>query len=101
MSNQYRKLPYQGGSPREISEVVNNCVECKLNSTGSFTVSSGTTTTNVTDKRAGANSIILFTGLGDDITHTHPYVSSRASGSFVVGHQNHGHDVTVGYVIIG
>jgi hypothetical protein len=101
MSNQYRKLPYQGGSPREISEVVNNCVEGKLNSTGSFTVSAGTTTTNVTDKRAGANSIILFTGLGDDITHTHPYVSSRASGSFVVGHQNHGHDVTVGYVIIG
>ena len=74
MSNQYRKLPYQGGTPREISEVVNNCV---------------------------ADSIILFTGLGNDISHIHPFVSSRTTGSFVAGHQNHGHDLVVGYVVIG
>lgn len=101
MTNQYRKLPYQGGSPREISEVVNNCVEGKLNSTGSFTVVANTATTTVTDKRVGADSIILFTGLGNDISHIHPFVSSRTTGSFVAGHQNHGHDLVVGYVVIG
>ncbi len=101
MSNQYRKLPYQGGTPREISEVVNNCVEGKLNSTGSFTVLASTTTTNVTDKRVGADSIILFTGLGNDISHIHPFVSSRTTGSFVAGHNVHGHDLVVGYVVIG
>ena len=61
MSNQYRKLPYQGGSPREISEVVNNAMEGKINSTGSFTLATGNaTTTTITDKRIGADSVILF-----------------------------------------
>jgi hypothetical protein len=101
MPNQYRKLPNLGGTPREVSEVVNNIMDGKINSTGEFTISSGTTTTTVTDARAGADSIILFTGLGHDISHTHPWVSSRANGSFVVGHQNHGHDMDVGYVIVG
>jgi len=61
MSNQYRKLPYQGGSPREISEVVNNAMEGKINSTGSFTLATGgATTTTIEDKRIGADSVILF-----------------------------------------
>ena len=61
MSNQYRKLPYQGGSPREISEVVNNAMEGKINSTGTVTLASGgATSTTLTDKRIGAESVILF-----------------------------------------
>ncbi|MDB2408268.1 hypothetical protein N9W09_00605 [Crocinitomicaceae bacterium] len=61
MSNQYRKLPYQGGSPREISEVVNNAMEGKINSTGTVTLASGgATSTTITDKRIGAESVILF-----------------------------------------
>lgn len=101
MANQYRKLPHMGGTPREVAEVVNNLVEGKLNSTGSFTISSGTTTTTVNDARASADSIILFVGLGHDISHAHPWLSSRSNGSFVVGHQNHGHDMDIGYLIVG
>jgi len=101
MANQYRILPKEGGNPRQISEVVNNIMEGKINSTGQFTISANTGTTNVVDRRVGANSMILFTGIGNDISHSHPWISSRANGSFVVGHQNHGHDVVVGYVVIG
>ncbi len=61
MANQYRVLPYQGGTPREISEVVNNVMEGKINSTGSFTLATGgATTTTITDRRIGADSVILF-----------------------------------------
>jgi hypothetical protein len=33
----YRKLNWQGGTPREVSEIVNNLVEGKSNNTGEIT----------------------------------------------------------------
>jgi hypothetical protein len=57
----YRKLNWQGGSPREISEVVNNLVEGKSNNTGDITLAaSGATTTTINDERIGYNSVILL-----------------------------------------
>lgn len=101
MPNQYRKLPNLGGTPREVSEVVNNILDGKINSTGTFTIAANTTTTTVIDARASVDSIILFTAIGHDITHAHPYISTRSNGSFVVGHINHGHDTEIGYAILG
>ena len=61
MVNQYRRLPNQGGTPREVAEVVNNLVEGKLNSTGTVTLATGgATTTTLLDRRIGADSVILF-----------------------------------------
>ena len=61
MANQYRRLPNQGGTPREIAEVVNNLVEGKLNSTGTVTLATGgATTTTLLDRRIGSDSVILF-----------------------------------------
>jgi len=101
MANQFRNLPKEGGSPRQISEVVNNIMEGKINSTGEFTIASNTTETTVNDRRASVNSIILFTAIGSTGSHSEPYVKTRSNGSFVVGHQNDGHDHDFGYVIIG
>jgi hypothetical protein len=101
MANQFRNLPKEGGSPRQISEVVNNIMEGKINSTGTFTAVSGTTSTTVIDRRASVNSVILFTGLDSHYYDVDPYISSRLNGSFVVGHKNHGHDSNLAYVIIG
>lgn len=57
----YRILPYQGGSPREISEVVNNIMNGKTNNTGSVTIATGgATTTTITDARIGYDSIIVL-----------------------------------------
>lgn len=61
MANQYRNLPKQGGTPRQISEVVNNILEGKINSTGTVTLAaSGATTTLLEDVRIGPDSVILF-----------------------------------------
>jgi hypothetical protein len=61
MANQYRNLPKEGGSPRQISEVVNNVMEGKINSTGVITLDTGgATTTTLIDRRIGPDSIILF-----------------------------------------
>ena len=57
----YRKLNWLGGTPREISEVVNNLVEGKSNNTGEVTLAaSGATTTTIYDERIGYNSVILL-----------------------------------------
>lgn len=101
MANQYRNLPKQGGTPRQISEVVNNILEGKINSTGEFTIPSGTTELTVTDRRASVDSIILLVAIGGDGSHNHPWVKTRGNGSFVVGSANNGQDHDFGYVIIG
>jgi hypothetical protein len=57
----FRVLPYQGGSPREISEVVNNIMNGKTNNTGSVTIATGgATTTTITDARIGGDSVVIL-----------------------------------------
>lgn len=76
MANQYRILPKEGGSPRQISEVVNNAMEGKINSTGTITLAaSGATTTTLNDRRIGPNSVILFepTTLSAAASNKYPY----------------------------
>tara|TARA_B100001248_G_scaffold260301_1_gene248144 strand:+ start:2935 stop:3249 length:315 start_codon:yes stop_codon:yes gene_type:complete len=86
---------------RQIAEILNNTVNGKLNCIGEFTISSGTTTTTVTDPRASKDSMIFFTGLNNTITNSNPFISTRNNGSFVVTHSSHGSNVVVGYAIIG
>jgi len=60
-TNMYRKLPFQGGEPRLVAEVVNNAVEGKTNNTGQITLATGgATTTTLYDERIGFDSIILL-----------------------------------------
>lgn len=57
----FRVLPYQGGSPREISEIVNNIMNGKTNNTGSVTIATGgATTTTITDARIGYGSKVIL-----------------------------------------
>lgn len=57
----YRKLPWRGGNPREVAEVVNNLVEGKSNNTGTVTLDTNwATTTTLYDERIGNNSVILL-----------------------------------------
>ncbi len=61
MVNQYRKLPFQGGNPRDVAGIVNNLVEGKINSTGTVTLATGgASTTTLIDRRIGPDSVILF-----------------------------------------
>jgi len=73
--NMYRKLPFQGGEPRLVAEVVNNAMEGKTNNTGEVTLdTSWATTTTLFDERIGFDSLILLMPISDAAeTATAPY----------------------------
>ena len=73
----YRKLNWQGGTPREVSEIVNNLVEGKSNNTGEITLNTGwATTTTIYDERIGYNSYIGLMAVSDAAeADTAPYGS--------------------------
>ena len=106
-SDMYRKLPWRGGNPREVAEIVNNLVEGKTNNTGEMELLNNTTSTTINDERAGFNSFIMFMPLTDHAAVEIPYmyVSTRNKGSFTITHRNHGtghtNDLQFLYVIIG
>ena len=101
----YRKLNPSGGTPREISEVVNNLVEGKSNNTGTITLAvASATTTTLNDERIGFESIILFmpTTANAASAMTNLYVSARAKGSATLTHSaNTSADKTYGYIVVG
>ena len=107
-SDMYRKLPWRGGNPREVSEVVNNLVEGKSNNTGEVTLphgsGGGSATYTVNDERAGFNLVILFMPLSNTSAGklTSIYVSQRNKGSFVITYNDSGGvDIHLAYAIIG
>jgi len=60
-SDMYRKLPWTGGDPRSVAEIVNNLVEGKSNNTDTITLAAGgATSTTIYDERIGYNSVILL-----------------------------------------
>lgn len=57
----FLRLPPSGGSPRQISEVVNRVLDGKINSVGNLTLNTGNaTTTTLYDARISEDSLILF-----------------------------------------
>jgi hypothetical protein len=98
----YRTLPYQGGEPRNIAEVVNNAMNGKTNNTGTITLAASTTTTTITDERLGFDSVILLSPLTANAAAQTPYVSTKAKGSAVITHTSTAHtDLNFDYIIVG
>lgn len=57
----FRRLPQQGGTPRDVAEIVNRILDGKINSVGELTLATGgATTTTLYDARISEQSIILF-----------------------------------------
>lgn len=57
----FRRLPQQGGTPRDVAEIVNRILDGKVNSVGEVTLATGgATTTTLYDARISSDSIILF-----------------------------------------
>lgn len=62
----YRRLSPTGGTPREISEIVNGVLDGKTNNTGLITLNTGwATTTTLYNERIGYDSIILLAPSSD------------------------------------
>jgi hypothetical protein len=57
----FRRLPQQGGSPRDVADIVNKVLDGKINSVGLVTLATGNaTTTTLYDERISEDSLILF-----------------------------------------
>ena len=101
----YRNLNYAGGSPREISEVVNGIMQGKTNNTGTVTLAvASATTTTINDERIGYDSIITFmpTTANAASAMTNLYVSAKTKGSATLTHSaNTSADKTYSYIIVG
>lgn len=100
----FRLLPWRGGTPREISEVVNNLMNGKSNNIGTITLAQSSATTTLLDARIGIESVILFTPTSSHAAAemAHLYISAQTSGEATITHRNTGHsDLNFQYVIIG
>ncbi|MFN0193707.1 MAG: hypothetical protein ACKVP5_17320, partial [Aestuariivirga sp.] len=56
----FRGLPVNGGTPREIAEVVNRMLTGGLNISGAVTLAAGAGSTVVADPRVSGSSTILL-----------------------------------------
>jgi len=102
----YRKVPSQGGTPREVANAVNLLIDGKNNATGTFTLTASTTTTTVNDLRSGTNSVISYmpttANASAEIGAGTIFISARADSSFTITHANNGQtDRTFIYAIVG
>lgn len=102
----FRRLPYEATDAREISQVVNNILEGKLNSTGSVTLTASAASTVVNDNRAGYESVILFmpktANAAAEQAAGGMFVSSRGKQTFTITHANNSQsDRSFDYIIIG
>tara|TARA_B110000503_G_C6970047_1_gene338804 strand:+ start:13 stop:315 length:303 start_codon:yes stop_codon:yes gene_type:complete len=99
----YRVLPYQGGDPRAVAEVLNNSMNGKTNNTGTFSTTVFTTSATLNDERIGYNSVILFMPLDHDSSAEliDIYFDNFAQGSCTVNYGNHATARNYRYIIVG
>ena len=99
----YRKLPWTGGDPRSVAEIVNNLVEGKSNNTGDFSTATSTTTTTLYNERIGFNSVILFMPLDANSAAELKdiYFTNFSQGSCTVNHGSHAVSRNFRYIIVG
>ena len=101
----FKRLPTEANNAREVSQVVNNILDGKLHSTGSFTCTASATSTTVSDFRAGLTSVILLmpttANAAAEQGNGTIFVSTRNKQSFVVTHANNTQvDRSFEYIII-
>lgn len=89
---------------RRLTEAVNQLGTGRSNAYGSVTLTTSTTTTEVTDTKVGIDSIVTLmpTTANAAAALASTYVSARGIGKFTLTHANNSQtDRTFGYAIIG
>ena len=97
-------MPDHAQHLRLISNAVNNTLDGKINSTGNVTLTASATSTTLTDKRIGLNSVIILvpTNANSNSAKTNLYVSAKDNGSATLTHSSSSNtDHTFDYVVIG
>ena len=101
----FRSLPAFGGDQRAVAEVVRGVMDGKTNNTGSVTLATGgATTTTLTDRRIGPESVIVFVpaSVAANADATRVYSSAQGQGTATVNHAaNITANKTYRYAVIG
>ena len=96
--------PDEKQAVRRHAQAINDLGNGRSNAFGSVTLTVSTTTTTVTDRRAGIDSVIVLmpnTANAAGAVGT-TYVSSRVIGAFTLTHANNAQtDRTFAYAIVG
>jgi hypothetical protein len=85
----FRSLPAFGGDQRAVSEVVRGIMDGKTNNTGTLTLATGgATTTTLTDRRIGPDSVIVFVPASSaaNADSSRIYASLQGQGTATVNH---------------
>tara|TARA_R100001082_G_C4365746_1_gene161846 strand:- start:994 stop:1323 length:330 start_codon:yes stop_codon:yes gene_type:complete len=97
-------MPDHAQHLRLIANAVNNTLDGKINSTGNITLTASATSTTLTDKRIGLNSVIVLvpTNANSNSAKANLYVSAKDDGSATLTHSSSSNtDQTFDYVVIG
>lgn len=97
----YLNLPVNGGTPREISNVVNNILNGKINSTGNVTLTNSSATTTLYDARIGDDSVILFMPTTSDASTENIHVTGRQNGQATLNHASATTTRSYAYIVFG
>ena len=102
----YRKLPPEGGRPRDVASAVNLLIDGKNNAKGEVTLTASAATTAVSDFRVGEDSVIHLTpttaNAAAEIGGGTMYISSRGANTFTITHANNAQtDRTFIYTVTG
>ena len=97
----YLNLPVNGGTPREISNVVNNILNGKINSTGNVTLTNSSATTTLYDARIGGDSVILFMPTTSDASTENIHVTGRQKGQATLNHASATTTRSYAYIVFG
>ncbi len=84
---------------RDFATAINAILQGRINSTGTFTIASGTTTTVVVNPLAHSGSIPIVVPIEAPISGL--YVSARTLGSFTLTHASAGTNTDYLYTLIG
>ena len=101
----FRSLPAFGGDQRAVAEVVRGVMDGKTNNTGSVTLATGgATTTTLTDRRIGPESVIVFVpaSAAANSDSSRIYTSNQDQGTATINHvANVVASKTYRYAVIG
>lgn len=87
---------------RELATAINGILLGRINSTGTFVMTNGSTSTVVTDPNAHPGSVPLIMGASATLPSAQTiYISARALGSFTVAHAAPVGDKTYLYALLG
>lgn len=95
------RLKTEGETPRDVARAVNRILDGGINSVGTVTLDTATTTTLVADFRCHINSKVLLMPTSANAAAEAPWITT-AKQQFTITHDSAtSTDRTFGYVILG